>query len=81
MKATHSFFPRPLIFKLQLLKILLGGKASRLRKLKFLERQFFSIVTFKQIFDIPLLVNLFIPLIELPLKTSQKNTEVNLQYI
>ena len=35
------------------------------RKSKFREHQFFSIVTFEQIFGIPLLFNLFIPLIEL----------------
>ena len=34
-------------------------------------------VTFKQIFDIPLLINLFIPLTEL----KNKNTSVNLKQI
>ena len=37
----------------------------KLRKSKFWERQFFSIVTFKQICYISLLINLFIILIEL----------------
>ena len=42
-----------------------GDKFFKLRKSKLWERQFFSIVTFKQIFDIPFLINLFISLIEL----------------
>ena len=37
----------------------------KLKKSKFWERHFFSIVTFKKMFDIPLLINLFIPLIKL----------------
>ena len=42
-----------------------GDKLFKLRKSKFWERQFFWIVTFELLFDIPLLINLFIPLIEL----------------
>ena len=37
-----------------------GGKLFKLRKSKFWARYFFSIVTFKKIFDIPLFNNLFI---------------------
>ena len=41
------------------------GELLTLTKSKFSERQFFSIVTCKWIFDIPLLINLFISLIKL----------------
>ena len=37
-----------------------GGKLFKLRKSKFWARYFFSVVTFKKIFDIPLFNNLFI---------------------
>ena len=40
-------------------------KFFKRRKSKFWKRQFFSIVTFKKMFDIPVLVSLFISLIEL----------------
>ena len=44
-----------------------GDEYFKIRKLKFFENwnYFFSIVTFKQIFDIPLLVNLFISFLNL----------------
>ena len=74
-KVTHSLAPRPLIFKLQqevkkiqypreLPKNWAGDIFFKFRKSKFWERQFFSIVTFKKIFDTRLLINLFISLIE-----------------
>ena len=76
-KATQSFDPRPLIFKLQQ-KVLkfndicvswsspkIDLETNFLNLENFWERQFFSIVTFKKIFDIPLLIDLFIPLTEL----------------
>ena len=60
-------------------KTWLGGEFCKLRKSKFWESQFFSIITSKWVFDIPLLINLFISWIELkehPLKTSIKRTQV-----
>ena len=78
IKASHSYALRPLIVKLrqEVLKfndICLSWSSPRpvdkfftFRTLrKFWNRQFFSIVTFKWIFDIPLLINLFISSIEL----------------
>ena len=51
--------------ELELPKNRRGDKFFKLIKSKFWEHQCFSMVTFKYIFDIPLLINLFIPLIEL----------------
>ena len=78
-KATQSFTPRPLIFKLQqeILKLndifvswsppkLTWWQIFKPRKSKFWERQFFSsIVTFNEIFGIHLLNNLFISFLKL----------------
>ena len=50
--------------ELELSKQWARDKFFKLRKWKFWERQFFSLVTFKWKLDIPLLINLFIPLIE-----------------
>ena len=51
--------------ELELPKIWQGDEFFELRKSKFWERQFFSIVTFKWKFDITLLFNLFVSLIKL----------------
>ena len=51
--------------ELELLKNWSGDEFSKLRKSKFWECQLFSIVTFKWMFDISLLINQFTSLIEL----------------